>query len=117
MRSAILVSIIVLSISVASAIAQTNPPPAPPATPPSTSTAVPVPRAATSALVGKRLTCRQDMSAKGLRGQELRDQTQLCIAQGQIDCLKQAIDQKVVGPQRRDFIKNCLGAASVQPDE
>lgn len=27
---------------------------------------------------------------------------------GHLDCLKQAIDQKVVGPQRKDFIKNCM---------
>jgi len=33
---------------------------------------------------------------------------QLCMAQGHVDCVKQAIDQKVVGPQRKDFIKNCM---------
>jgi hypothetical protein len=32
---------------------------------------------------------------------------QLCMAQARLDCLKQAIDQKIVGPQRRDFVKSC----------
>lgn len=33
---------------------------------------------------------------------------QLCVAQARIDCLKQAIDQKIVGPQRKEFVKSCL---------
>jgi hypothetical protein len=32
---------------------------------------------------------------------------QLCMAQAHLDCLKQAIDQKIVGPQRKDFVKSC----------
>ena len=28
-------------------------------------------------------------------------------AQGHVDCLKQAIDQRAVGPRRKDFIRNC----------
>ena len=32
---------------------------------------------------------------------------QLCMAQAHLDCLKQAIDQKIVGPQRKEFVKNC----------
>ena len=47
-------------------------------------------------------------AAQGKTGQERQDQMQLCLAQGRVDCLKQAIDQKIVGPQRRDFIKNCM---------
>ncbi len=47
-------------------------------------------------------------AVKGLQGQERRDQMQLCRAQAHLDCLKQAIDQKVVGPQRREFIRSCL---------
>jgi hypothetical protein len=109
MRSSLLVAVAALSIPLSWAIAQ----PAPP----STSATVPVPRANSTGLVGKRLTCRQDMGAKGLRGQDLRDQTQLCVAQGQLDCLKQAIDQKVVGPQRKDFMKTCMGVSTAQSDE
>ncbi len=32
---------------------------------------------------------------------------QLCMAQARLDCLKQAIDQKIVGPQRKEFVKSC----------
>jgi hypothetical protein len=47
-------------------------------------------------------------AVKGLQGQERQDQIQLCRAQAHLDCLKQAIDQKIVGPQRRDFLRNCM---------
>jgi hypothetical protein len=56
---------------------------------------------------GKRSACQT--SADGMKGQERRDQMQLCMAQAHLDCLKQAIDQKIVGPQRRDFMKTCMG--------
>ena len=114
MRSSFLMAVAALAIPLSWAVAQTTPP-APPPGPPSAT--VPVPRATATGLVGKRLTCRQDMGAKGLRGQDLRDQTQLCVAQGQIDCLKQAIDQRIVGPQRKDFMKTCMGVSSTQSEE
>jgi hypothetical protein len=47
-------------------------------------------------------------AVKGLQGQERQDQMQLCRAQAHLDCLKQAIDQKIVGPQRRDFLRSCM---------
>jgi hypothetical protein len=53
----------------------------------------------------KRFACR--MASQGFKGQEQRDQMQLCMAQAHLDCLKQAIDQKIVGPQRKEFVKNC----------
>jgi hypothetical protein len=31
------------------------------------------------------------------------------IAGSRLDCLKQAIDQNIVGPQRADFVKGCAG--------
>jgi hypothetical protein len=55
---------------------------------------------------GKRGDCL--IAAQGKKGQERQDEMQLCMAQGHVDCVKQAIDQKVVGPQRKDFIKNCM---------
>jgi hypothetical protein len=55
---------------------------------------------------GKWLTCRT--SAQALQGQDRSDQMQLCLEEARLDCLKQAIAQKVVGPQRRDFIKTCM---------
>lgn len=45
-----------------------------------------------------------------LERQDKRDQMQLCMAQARLDCLKQAIDQKVVGEIRKSFIKTCVGA-------
>ena len=47
-------------------------------------------------------------AVKGLQGQEREDQMQLCRAQARLDCVKQAIDQKIVGPQRLDFMRSCL---------
>jgi hypothetical protein len=55
---------------------------------------------------GKRAECL--VAAQGKKGQDRQDTLQLCMAQGHLDCLKQAIDQKVIGPQRKDFIKNCM---------
>jgi hypothetical protein len=40
---------------------------------------------------------------------------QLCMAQARVDCLKQAIDQKVVGETRKTFIKTCVGADGPEP--
>ncbi|MCK1474465.1 hypothetical protein IVB27_06460 [Bradyrhizobium sp. 197] len=70
--------------------------------PPATQTA-PVPVPAT-----KRVTCLS--STQNMKGQDKRDQMQLCMAQARVDCLKQAIDQKVVGEIRKSFIKTCVGA-------
>jgi hypothetical protein len=54
---------------------------------------------------GKRFACKT--ASQALQGQERKDQVQLCMAQARLDCLKQAIDQKIVGPQRRDFVRSC----------
>ena len=94
-----------LLVSVA-AFAQSTSTPAPAAAPAAapaqenTSAAAPVPGA-------KRTACQS--AAKALKGQDRHDQMQLCIAQAHLDCLKQAIDQKIVGPQRKDFVKSCAG--------
>ncbi|MFT4121158.1 hypothetical protein [Bradyrhizobium sp.] len=82
---------------VAPVLAQT-PPPAAPANPTGT---VPVPAT-------RRVTCLA--STQSLKGQDKRDQMQLCMAQARLDCLKQAIDQKVVGEPRKTFIKTCVGS-------
>jgi len=44
-----------------------------------------------------------------MKGQARKDQMQLCMMQARLDCLKQAIDQNIVGPQRKDFVKSCVG--------
>jgi hypothetical protein len=55
----------------------------------------------------KRFACRA--ASQAAQGQDRQDQMQLCMAQARMDCLKQAIDQKIVGPQRRDFVRTCVG--------
>ncbi len=55
----------------------------------------------------KRFACRA--AAQKYMGQDRADQMQLCMAQAHLDCLKQAIDQKITGPQRKDFVKSCAG--------
>jgi hypothetical protein len=80
-------------------------PSAPQATP-TTPTADPAAAANPSTGGGKRAECL--VAAQGKKGQDRQDELQLCLAQGHVDCLKQAIDQKVIGPQRKDFIKNCM---------
>lgn len=54
----------------------------------------------------KRYACRA--STEALHGQARVDRMQLCMAQARLDCLKQAIAQKVVGPLRRKFIRSCM---------
>ena len=91
----------------AAAFAQSATPAATP-TPATTSTpAVPVnPAAAVPVPTGKRFACQA--ASQPFKGQERQDQMQLCMAQARLDCLKQAIDQKIVGPQRKDFVKSCV---------
>jgi len=55
----------------------------------------------------KKFACQN--ASQGTKGQEQRDLVQLCMAQARLDCLKQAIDQKIVGPQRREFVTSCVG--------
>jgi hypothetical protein len=93
-------TILVALAAVALAQSTTAPTPAPAAPAPANTAAPaePVPS-------GKRFACQT--AAQGFKGQERQDQMQLCIAQAHLDCLKQAIDQKIVGPQRRDFVRSC----------
>ena len=55
----------------------------------------------------KRMACLG--ATQNLKGQDKRDQMQLCMAQARLDCLKQAIDQKLVGEARKSAIKTCVG--------
>jgi hypothetical protein len=98
----VLSSTIVMVCLVTGAWAQTAPPPSAPAQGDAQGNAAPE-----AAGGGKRVACQA--AAQAVKGQERRDQMQLCMAQAHLDCLKQAIDQKVVGAQRRDFVRNCVG--------
>jgi hypothetical protein len=45
-----------------------------------------------------------------MRGPELRDYSVVCLAEARLTCLKQAVAQKVRGPDRKDFMGKCLGS-------
>jgi hypothetical protein len=92
LSSAVLAASLVCLI-VAPVLAQTPAPAAPAAT-------APVPTT-------KRMDCLA--TTQGLKGQDKRDQMQLCMAQARTDCLKQAIDQKLTGEARKSAIKTCVG--------
>ena len=62
---------------------------------------------------GKRAECL--VAVQGKKGQDRQDELQLCLAQGHVDCLKQAIDQKVVGPQRKDGVAQARRPVVVAP--
>jgi hypothetical protein len=76
------------------------------ATPPA-ATAPAAPAAAAAPPSGKKLACQS--ASEAMKGQARKDQMQLCMMQARLDCLKQAIDQNIVGPQRKDFVKSCVG--------
>ncbi|MDH2345724.1 hypothetical protein [Bradyrhizobium sp. SSUT77] len=97
LSAAVAASLVCLIIAPVSAQTSTTPPAAP-ANPTST---VPVPAT-------KRVTCLA--TTQNLKGQDKRDQMQLCMTQARVDCLKQAIDQKIVGEPRKNFVKSCVGA-------
>lgn len=91
------------------ALAQSGSTPAPTGSTAATPPAAPAaPAAATApAPAGKKLACQT--ASQALKGQARKDQMQLCMMQARLDCLKQAIDQNIVGPQRKDFVKSCAG--------
>jgi hypothetical protein len=63
-----------------------------------------------AALQKKRADCRQVGQNQGLRGPDLIDQVAVCVQEARLACLKQAIQQKVRGPERTNFITKCLGS-------
>ncbi len=101
---------IVLAIEALAQSASPSPNPAGPSAPPASSSA-PVVQTITAPAApvnpSRRFICRA--AAQKFQGQDRADQMQLCVEQARLDCLRQAIDQKVVGPQRRDFVQNCVG--------
>ena len=88
-----------LGLALAALAQSASNPTSPPAVHTNTAPAAPV-------AASKLFACQS--AAAGLQGQERQDQMQLCIAQARLDCLKQAIDAKVVGPQRRDYMRTCM---------
>lgn len=106
-----------LAASIYAAIAQTSPlPPLPqavvaPAGQTKLAYASPTEATPTKAVrVGKRELCRQKVAAKHLRRHAARDQLQLCVAKARVECLEQAIKQKVRGSLRKTYVKSCVAA-------
>ena len=61
-----------------------------------------------AALQKKAATCRKDGAGKGLREQDLREHVYVCVQEARLVCLKQAIEQKIRGRDRVNFIDKCL---------
>jgi hypothetical protein len=103
-------SLALATVAATVALAQSTSAPAPAgstaATPPAAAPATPA-TAAAPAPGGKKLACQT--ASEAMKGQARKDQLQLCMMQARLDCLKQAIDQNIVGPQRADFVKSCVG--------
>lgn len=62
------------------------------------------------AKVGKRESCRQIVGSRHLGKHQARDQMQLCVARARVECLQQAVDQKLRGSARRVYVKSCVAA-------
>jgi hypothetical protein len=102
-------SLVLATVAATVALAQSTSAPAPTgstaATPPAAAAGPAT--AAAPAPGGKKLACQT--ASEAMKGQARKDQMQLCMMQARLDCLKQAIDQNIVGPQRKDFVKSCVG--------
>jgi len=100
------------------AYAQQSPPPdtaPPPAPPPAAAPGGPppsggrpgpgnVPQANT-----KPVDCVAQARSQGLRGPAVRDAVQLCREELRLACLKEAIERKIAGDARREFLRSCAG--------
>jgi hypothetical protein len=108
--AAIVAGSLILSTVVLATVALAQSSPAAPAgaaaTPPAAA-APAAPATAAASPSGKKLACQA--ASEAVKGQARKDQMQLCMMQARLDCLKQAIDQNIVGPQRKDFVKSCVG--------
>jgi hypothetical protein len=92
----------------AAASAQTTPPPdaAPSETPPAAGGA---PSPSTPSASTPPVDCRAQAQSKGLRGQAARDAMEICVEEQRLACVKEAVEKKVVGAARRDFVRSCAG--------
>jgi hypothetical protein len=105
MKSLAMVSVLAMSIVAATAAlseSATAPPSGATSSPVEVNQGAPVP-----VVPSKRMACAT--AARATKGQEHQDQMQLCMAQAHLDCLKQAIDQKITGDERKEFMRTCIG--------
>ena len=111
MRRVILACVMIVAAS--SVLAQNAPGPTEQAPPPGGSSTMQPARTPENgpARSAKAIACREQQQAQGVRGPDLQDAVQVCVAEAHLDCLKQAIAAKARGPQRRSFIENCMNQA------
>jgi hypothetical protein len=101
MRS--LLAVMLAAVFATSALAQSPPPP--PAPPPAAAPGAPV--GAAPPPPSKRASCRAQGQSQGLRGQQLKDQVQLCVQAARTACLNEAIAKNLRGPDRKAFMRSC----------
>jgi hypothetical protein len=98
------------------AYAQQSPPPdtaPPPAPPPAGAPEAPPPggRPPAAANVPQpntpQVDCRARAREKGLRGPAVRDEVTICREEQRLACVKEAVERKIAGEARREFIRNC----------
>jgi hypothetical protein len=102
MRS--MLAVMLAAVFATSALAQSPPPP--PAPPPAAAPGAPV-GAAPPPPPSKRASCRAQGRSQGLRGQQLKDQVQLCVQAARTACLNEAIAKNLRGPDRKAFMRSC----------
>ena len=128
MKRTLITAIAVMGFAVA-AYAQQSPPPdtaPPPAPPPATAPGAPPPdgpppgapppgapgRPMGAAAIPQANTppvdCRARARQKGLRGPAVRDEITICREEQRLACTKEAVERKIAGDARRDFIRNCV---------
>jgi hypothetical protein len=57
----------------------------------------------------KPVDCMAQARSQGLRGPAVRDAVQICREEQRLACLKEAVERKIGGAARRDFVLNCAG--------
>jgi hypothetical protein len=57
----------------------------------------------------KPVDCIAKARSQGLRGPAVRVAVQICREEQRLACLKEAVERKIGGPARRDFVLNCAG--------
>jgi hypothetical protein len=102
-----------LALSGAS-LAQTPVQPAPDASAPAPDASQPAKPARAKAVANRgdvlrRSTCRKSAD-QSLKGPDLADALQVCMLEARLNCLKQAVADKVRGKKREAFMNTCGGS-------
>ncbi|SDR49931.1 hypothetical protein SAMN05444161_4745 [Rhizobiales bacterium GAS191] len=116
MKRLILLTLTVSMLAVSGAsLAQTPAQPAPDASAPAPGAAAPAQAPARAKAAPnrgetlRRSTCRKNAD-QSLKGPDLVDAVQICMAEARLNCLKQAVADKVQGKKREAFMSTCSGS-------